>query len=473
MKKAIWSPVVFLPAFVALACAQMLSAEGAKCRVRHTIIAASGDAAPSGGVYNPFSFSNATMNARDAVAFDAVVNGPPPTTGVFAQDRKTAFTVALGTTLNPAAPSFIANPFITNGGEVVFDVNFSDVFRSDGKTIVPLVRVGDTAPGGGTITSRTADQRAVNDHGAIAYLAGLSGTAATQAILRTDGRQTITIASDDVAPPTGGKFTALQSLAMNDRGQVAFKAEMTGGAADHGVFRGEGGRLSPVFVTNQIAPGGATFDDCGAVAINAQGQVMAICSLTNNASRAGLFVGDGRNTIAIALDGQPAPKGGKYEAGTVSFPGTTRINDRGEVAFEARLTGGTFGMFRGNGKHATALALAGESAPGTTGIFQSFGNIFELGDDGRVAFIAQLATGVGGVDSSNNLGIWVGTSEEDLQLLVRTGEAINGKVLTDLPLNDIDLHPLGINENSVLWRGNFGAVKAVVLSRIHGDNEED
>jgi hypothetical protein len=471
LKTAVWCPVVFLPAIVVLSLTQILSAGDTTSRVRHTIIAASGDAAPAGGNYSTFSFLNATLSARHEVAFDAILSGPPPTTGVFVRDRNTTSTIALGVNPDPNAPSFgfVSDPFITSNGEVVFDVNFGDVFRSDGKTIVPLVRVGDPAPGGGTVTSTGG--RAVNDHGAIAYLAGISGAAATQAVFRSDGARTTTITRDDIAPPTGGRFTSLLSLDMNDRGQVAFKSEMTGGSADFGIFRGEGGHLTPVFVTNQIAPGGAIFEDFGTPAINAQGQVVAICSLTNSASRSGLFVGDGTDTVAIALDGQPAPKGGNFDL----FTGSTRLNDRGEVAFQARLTGGTFGMFRGNGKGTTTLALAGTTAPGTTGTFESFGDVFELGNDGRVAFVAKLAIGVGGVDSSNNTGIWIGTSDEDLQLLVRTGDVIVGNVLTDLPFSGFSAggHPLDMNETRVLWRGNFGPAKAIVVSRIVGDNDAD
>jgi hypothetical protein len=77
------------------------------------------------------------------------------------------------------------------------------------------------------------------------------------------------------------------------------------------------------------------------------------------------------------------------------------------------------------------------------------------------------------VDSSNNKGIWIGTSERDLRLLVRTGEMIGGKVLTGLPFDGSDAsgHSLLMNENSVLWRGSFGLTKAVIVSEIHGDDD--
>ena len=158
----------------------------------------------------------------------------------------------------------------------------------------------------------------------------------------------------------------------------------------------------------------------------------------------------------------------------IRSPGPIRLNDRGEVAFAARLTGGTSlsGIFRGNGDRTTTIALAGTIAPGTTGTFESFGDI-KLGNDGRVAFIATLAVGVGGVDSSNNMGIWIGTSDEDLQLVVRTGEVIGGNVLTRLPQFGFAFgNQFDMNENDVLWIGNFGPAKAVVLSRILGENED-
>src|SRR5262249_61107242 len=90
------------------------------------------------------------------------------------------------------------------------------------------------------------------------------------------------------------------------------------------------------------------------------------------------------------------------------------------------------GIFRGDGDRSTTIALAGTIAPGTTGTFNSFGDI-KLGNDGRVAFIATLAIGVGGVDSSNNMGIWIGASDEDLQLVVRTSEAFGGRARRSLP----------------------------------------
>jgi hypothetical protein len=436
----------------------------ANVRVRHTVIAASGDEAPTGGNYLPSSFANVSLNTRHEVTFEAVVGDPLFASGVFVGDGKTTSAVALGPNPDPSAPSFdfVTNPFITPNGEVVFDANSLNIFSSDGQSIVPLMRDGDAAPGGGTLTL-AGGPRATNDHGAVAYAAHVNGSTATQGIFRSDGKQTVTIARDDVSAPTGGSFTLLSTPVINDRGQVAFFSELTDG---FGIFRGDGVDLRPVFVTNQIAPGGATFADFSEPSINNHGQVVASASLINSTIHSGLFVGDGTNAIAIALQQQPAPKGGNYNG---NFLGRTKLSDRGEVAFNAGLTGGTSssGIFRGNGENTTTIALRGTNAPGTTGTFASFRD-YVLLNDGRIAFIATLTPGVGGVNTSNNMGIWIGTSDEDLQLVVRTGDVIGGRVLTRLPEAGHD-NQFDVNENGVLWVGTFGVAKAIVYSRVLGD----
>ena len=454
-------PLVAL-SLIALPFAHVMLSSSVKV-VRHTVVATSGVAAPAGGNY--FIFFNARLNARPEVVFDALLSGPS-TTGVFVGDGRTTSTIALGGNPDPVAGNFgfVINPLVTSNGNVVFDANSTSIFTSNRREIVPIVQDGDQSPIGGTVTPIA---HAANDGGTIAYLALMSGATATQGIFRTDGAHTVTIARDDIDAPTGGRFTSLRDPVINNLGQVAFEAEMSGGPADFGIFRGEGGNLLPIFVANQIAPGGATFEDFGNPVINVHGRVAAVASLTHSASHLGLFVGDGTQALAVALDGQPAPKGGNYDS-RAGFSQPLRLNDRGEVAFHVGLAGGTSnqGIFRGNGEHTTTVALQGATAPGTTGTFQSFHDI-RLANDGRVAFVASLAVGVGGVDFTNNMGIWIGTSDEDLQLVVRTGEVIDGKVLTRLPTDTSGFSQCDMNENAVVWIGSCQrTARAIIFSRI-------
>ena len=72
------------------------------------------------------------------------------TTGVFVGDGKITSTTALAD--NSSFGSSRCNPFITPNGDVVFDANDFDTFRSNGTSIVRLVGSGDPAPGGGTLS---------------------------------------------------------------------------------------------------------------------------------------------------------------------------------------------------------------------------------------------------------------------------------------------------------------------------------
>ena len=77
-----------------------------------------------------------------------------------------------------------------------------------------------------------------------------------------------------------------------------------------------------------------------------------------------------------------------------------------------------------------------------------------------MAFIATLTLGVGGVDASNNIGIWVGTSDTDLHLVVRTGESIAGKTLA----RPLSLGPLEIKERPIVWLGRFSGNSTAIVS---------
>jgi hypothetical protein len=436
-------------AMIAATLTQVLSPTGASAQVKHTVIAATGTAAPQGG--NFFRFQSIGMNARGQVAFDAQIHGAASTLGIFVGDGKTTSAIALAGNPDPASGDFgsVGSPTIAAGGEVVFAAD-TGIFRGKGETISPMVQDGDPAPGGGSLIG--LGTYSSTSRGVIAVTTGVTDDVSTEGIFRSDGTRTVTIARDNTISPIGGTFLFFGDPVINSRGQVAYFAGMTGGPGDFGIFRGgdDGGENTTIFAANQSAPGGATFDDFGDPVINARGQVVATASLKDGISQVGLFRGDGRNAAAIALEGNPAPQGGNY---TTRFSKPVVMNDPGQVAFNVGLTGGASrgGIFRGDGVTTSTVALEGTAAPGTTGTFSSFGDM-KIGANGTVAFIGTLAVGVGGVDVTNNMGIWVGTSDSDLHLLVRTSDVIDGSTLIRLPRVQ---GLFDMNEQGVVWEGGF------------------
>jgi len=453
-------------AFSALMLFPVLPVTGVQAQGRHSIIAASGDAAPEGGNYVGF-LNTLAVNARGQVTFDARLGGPS-TTGVFVNDGNATSAIALGGNSDPTAGNFnfVSAPFLTTCGDVIFDAG-TGIFRANGRDTVALVQNGEAAPGGGSLI-RTS--HATNSQGVIAFGAFVTDSVNTEGIFRTDGTHTVVIAVDGNPAPTGGTFLFFSAPVIDEFGQVTFFAGTIGGSSDFGIYRGDGESITTIFAANQTAPGGGTFVDFGEPVINGHGQVLDLASLENAAGPFGLIRSDGTDAVAIALSGQAAPKGGIYATNiNIQFFGSA-LNDRGQAAFAAFLTGGASrsGIFRGDGATTTPIALEGTAAAGTTGTFASFGDI-KIGNDGRVAFIATLTPGVGGVDLSNNIGIWVGTSETDLHLLARNGELIAGKTLS----RPLRLAPLQINsERPIVWLGRFADNStAIVSSEVEGESD--
>jgi hypothetical protein len=394
------------------------------------------------------------------VVFNAFLGGPSGT-GVFVSDGVATSAIALGGNPDPAAGnfSFVSIPSLTTRGDVIFNAG-TGIFRGDGKSTIPLVQDGDPAPGGGSLilggTGYTANSR-----GQIAFATFVDGGVSTEGVFRNDSVHTEAIALDGNPAPTGGTFLFFSAPAIDDSGRVAFFAGLTGGSADFGIYRGDGESTTTIFAANQAAPGGGTFVDFSDPIVNKHGEVLAVAILDNGT---GLFLHNGRDVVAIALSGQAAPTGGQYS----NFFGPLTLNDRGQTAFAARLTGSssTSGIFRGDGTTTTAIALQGTAAPGTTGTFSTFGDV-KIGKDGNVAFIATLTVGVGGVDVSNNVGIWAGTSDADLHLVARAGQIIAGKTLTR-PLN---LGQLEIKDRPIVWRGRFlESSSAIVASDLDAES---
>lgn len=449
-------------ALVTLTFAQLLSATGVRAQVTHTVIAASGDAAPAGGNYTVLPDAP-VLNVRGQMAFDAVLGGPS-TRGVFLSDGMTTLPIALSGNPDPAAGNFefVSTPFLTDRGDVIFSSG-SGFFLGDGKRTVPLVQSGDPAPGGGSLI---LGPYAANSRGLIAFQSFVTGGVSSEGIFRNDGTHTTAIALEGTPSPTGGTFLFFSAPVIDDGDEVAFFAGMTGGSADFGLYRGDGENITTIFAANQAAPGGGTFLDFGDPRFNKHGQVLAQAQLENAAGPSGLFLHDGKDAIAIAVSGEAAPKGGTYS----TFFGPQILNDHGQVAFAPLLTGGTSrrGIFRGDGSTTTTIALEGTTAPGTTGTFASFVDM-KMGNDGTVAFIATLTVGAGGVDLTNNIGIWAGTSETDLHLVARSGELIEGKTLT----RPLSLSRLEIKGRPIVWLGRFsGNSTAIVSSDFHAGSDD-
>jgi hypothetical protein len=205
---------------------------------------------------------------------------------------------------------------------------------------------------------------------------------------------------------------------LNESGQVAFAAGLTGGSSTSGLFAGLPGSLSAVALQGTPAPAGGNYNTFPSLPrLNGAGQVAFVANLTGGSSTRGIFAGLPGALSTVALQGTPAPVGGNY-SGIIS----PVLNESGQVAFAAGLTGGsaTSGLFTGLPGSLSAVALQGTPAPAGSN-YNSLLN-FALNGAGQVAFTANL-TGTG-VTTANDLGLYAGFVGNIVKV-VREGDIID------------------------------------------------
>jgi hypothetical protein len=333
-------------------------------------------------------FSSPSLNDAGEVAFSANLSGAGVTaqtnTGVFTSGALVAREgdVAPGTggSVFSAWP-FSVLPMLNNAGEVAFRSNFAGaggdgqaIFRSD--TLV--ARTGDAVPGsGGAVLTGFLFSPQLNDAGEVAFSAPLTGAGVTDEndfAIFADGA--IVVREGDAAPGVGGAVldTLFSALALNDAGEVAFRA-----------------RLSGAGVTDETDTGIFT---SGAL-------------------------------VARAGDAAPGAGGAVFS----DFGFESKLNDAGEVAFRGFLTGAGVTDENDAGIFASGALVArtGDAAPGAGGaVFNSFGLIdvsgFELNDLGETAFAALL--GGAGVTEANDRALFA-TRGGVLDMILREGDLLD------------------------------------------------
>jgi hypothetical protein len=222
--------------------------------------------------------------------------------------------------------------------------------------------IADTSPGspyGGLPVGK-----AFNDRGQVAFVADLKSGG--EAIYRTeaDGRLT-TIAQ------TGGLIRDFYlSPFMNDSSTVSFGADLTDGA--QAVFTGSGGDLTRIADTEPASPFSSI--PFPAPRIDARGAVYFRATLRSGGT--GFFAGDGGPTNTLYLTG------GEFAV----FPSSFAHQVHGQFgSFRATLTSGPQGVFFGDGKQTDTIVTSG-------GTYRDFIGA-ECNDPGTVAITADLTAG--------------------------------------------------------------------------------
>jgi hypothetical protein len=453
----------WLLAALVSACLAGNRAEHLMAQGRTDTIAQTGQTVPGGNgtistLDNTF-FPSVVMNDAGQVVFQANLAGTSGGTaddlGIYRGSGGALTQMAREGQSAPGGSTFGAgfggDPKINSLGEVAFTSALSNnlvgLFRSrGGSNITQIAREGQTVPDGNGRYSNFEDI-ALNDLGQVAWRGFLTntlgGSTDNQGVFRGDGNlgsTTEIVRRGEAAPDGNGTFFAFDSVGLSSGGQVAFGAFLSPNSNSHrGIFRGVGGSVTQIARTGYAAPGGGTFDFLQHPTINDAGQVAFEAFMTGTSDSFGIFRGNGETLtnsplVQIVRRNQAAPDGN----GSFSIMNIIGMNSSGQVGFTGQFSGTSggendnFGLYRGSGGAITQIAREGQSVPDGNGVISGFGS-YELNNAGAMAFQGFLIGTSGGTTDDRGLYVSDGT---DLLEAIREGDSVLGSTVTDIRLAD-------------------------------------
>lgn len=357
---------------------------------------------------------------------------------------------------------------LNNNGQVAFSaglaepegvfLNQSGVFLSDFSSPALMTLIGEQAPGlpaGVTLDVRVGAHLAFNDAGQIAFIGRLAGSGVTATNAEVifvsgvgQGFEPLVRTGDQAAGlPTGETYSYFSSgsIELNDAGQIAFHATVTGREGgvfnNRSAFRGvyDAG-LNVIARSGDQAidlPAGVVLTNLGYPALDSSGRTAYFSPLTgpgvDPSNNAAIYSEGGDSGLTlITRSGDPAPNL-PSDARFKSLLGYPRINDLGHTAFFATVTGeevtpsndGVFYIEKG-GAGLSLVAREGDPAAdlGPAGYyFYQFGD-YRLNNSGDMALHAHLSGD--DVNNENNAAIFLDRQGSGWVAIAHEGEQAPG-----------------------------------------------
>ncbi|HEX4950799.1 MAG TPA: choice-of-anchor tandem repeat NxxGxxAF-containing protein [Blastocatellia bacterium] len=261
----------------------------------------------------------------------------------------------------------------------------------------------------------------------------------------------------------GNGFTApllsVNHVFLNDKGELTFTGtldiktpsfKISGGDVDvsgnlkqGGVFTKTADGLKAVYLMGQEIPNNpATYIGFSSASMNSKGTLAFIGTYTDPDGR-GLFILENGKLSIVARSGQKTPAGEDTQYSEHFYP--TTINERGELAFFCRISGGG-AIFIRRPKGIETIAIQDKPSPIPGSNYIGFGN--------RAPAISSngLVTFVGFIDGEKAGRVLFVKGEGTPQVVVRNGDTVPGMTTTFA-----DFYMPAINaKGEIVFVGNYG-----------------
>lgn len=296
------------------------------------------------------------------------------------------------------------------------------IFLAEAGRIRKVAAFGDPVPGGGMLGIFSEHPLpALNAAGHVAFDAEVTGGRATEGVfLASDGElHVIALADDDAPGIPGGVLVGFDTPALNDNDELAFVATVRRGRDTlHVLYFWNGRRLQRLVAEGELLLRiGGVMDGIGVPALNNNGVVAFPAAILKGPVLGGIFVAGTRELRLLVAAGDRTPDGAMIQR----FSEQVAIDDNDTITFGAFL--GVSGnrreaVLRRGADGLAAIALEGAPAPGG-GRYDGFGPWPTVAADGNVAFTAALDDGPG------PLAAFVGTPGH-VRRVAMMGEALPG-----------------------------------------------
>lgn len=448
-----------------------MSCRAADPDVRFRVVAMSGRPAPgmgSGAVFNNLVLADnangwnigPAINAQGRVAFrgDVRVGFGLAGSGILTDAGGSMSLVARdqspapGTSINYM--SFFP-PMLNDAGKVLFVgrlesgpfVTDYGIWSDALGSLTLIAREGDPAPGTGVAFGDLDPQAyslAFNNHGHVAFEAGLQGagvTSANDSGIFTDSPGSLTLVAREGSQagglPMGVNYAddgSLLTFGYGDTEVLAFATRLSGPGViqtvnDSALFVAANTNPSLFLRASEGVPGvagpGVSQIIVTDVRISVPAQVLFVARFREpptNVTRMGVFWGGSAPLLRlIAADGQPAPGTATTFAANGAFYDLA-MNVGSRFVLTGRLANGETGLWTDTSGEFRLLARAGQPAPGApAGATFNFFQRSAINSQGRIAFPA--AVNIPGGNAVN--GLWMTDAGGALRQIIRVGDTID------------------------------------------------
>ncbi len=292
----------------------------------------------------------------------------------------------------PAGGVFTQFDPAANTGVILFDALvmkdqlFHGIYLARGSALSRVAATGNPSPLGGTFTDLSS--LALNHRGNVVFIGSAAGGVPQAIYFKTGNGLKKVVAVNDV-PPGGGVLRELSHVTLNDADTIAFVARVEKGKAPRALFLVSGGVLKKMVRAGDQTSVGGRFREFTNLSMNNRGEMAFEGRIHGGSAPSGIFVGSKTGLQKVVAVGDPSAVGGTFK--DLALP---LLNDHGDVLFWASLEGAEVpaGLFLASAGVIKKMAARGDSLPGG-GRLSFIGLSYSFNGNGIAAFEAAI-TGI-------------------------------------------------------------------------------